>query len=178
MMNIALTNLGKYNEGELVFTWLELPATDEELAAAFDKIGVSHDDVHYYGDFGQEYEEFFISDYECEFMRIGEYDNLENLNEIAETLDGLDEMQEIIVKALLNDTYDLERALEIMDDCIVYYDCDSMEDVAIRWAEETGLLDSIPENLQCFFDFEAYGREMELAGHFISFDNGYIEVLE
>ena len=27
---IALTNLGKYNEGELIFTWVELPATQDK----------------------------------------------------------------------------------------------------------------------------------------------------
>ena len=50
MMNIALTNLGQYNEGILNFTWLSLPATEEEIAEAFDKIQVSHDDKHYYSD--------------------------------------------------------------------------------------------------------------------------------
>lgn len=30
-INIYLTNLGKYNEGELVGEWVELPVSDEEL---------------------------------------------------------------------------------------------------------------------------------------------------
>lgn len=33
MLNIFLTNLGKYNEGELISEWVSLPATDEQLSA-------------------------------------------------------------------------------------------------------------------------------------------------
>lgn len=32
MLKIALTNLGKYNEGQLVYKWLELPATEDGSA--------------------------------------------------------------------------------------------------------------------------------------------------
>lgn len=31
MMNIYLTNLGKYNEGQLIGEWVELPVSNEEL---------------------------------------------------------------------------------------------------------------------------------------------------
>ena len=33
MIELCLTNLGKYNEGELVYTRLVLPATTEEIYA-------------------------------------------------------------------------------------------------------------------------------------------------
>ena len=186
-MNIALTNLGKYNEGVLDFVWLTLPATSEEIAKAFDQIQVSHDDIHYYSDglghvaknnYYGEYEEFFITDYECDYMDIGEYDNLEDLNEIAETVENLAEYEQTIVKALLDDGYSLEQALDQKDDCVLYNDCDSMTDVAYYCAEEYGILDRIPDELQQFFDFEAYGRYLETSGHWISTNDGYIEVIE
>ena len=129
-MKVALTNLGKYNEGILDFTWLDLPATDEQIAAAFDAIEVSHDDTHYYSDglghatgnglYG-EYEEFFITDYECEFMRIDEYANLEDLNETAEQIDALSEWDASVVKALMYEGYTLEQALVDYENVIVYY---------------------------------------------------------
>lgn len=115
-MKIALTNLGKYNEGELIYKWVELPATEEELQAAFEAIGVSDEP----DENGNYYEEFFITDYECAFYRIGEYDNLEELNEIAETLEALEDYEKDIVKALLNDGYDLKEALDAKDDCIIW----------------------------------------------------------
>jgi len=47
-----------------------------------------------------------------------------------------------------------------------------MTDVAEQYAEETGLLDSIPENLRYYFDFEAYGRDMRIEGTFVFTNNG------
>lgn len=43
--SICIQNLGLYNEGVLAFEWLELPASDEEIAAALDKIKVCHEDL-------------------------------------------------------------------------------------------------------------------------------------
>ena len=39
MMKIFLTNLGKYNEGELIGEWVELPVSQEELQEVFKHIG-------------------------------------------------------------------------------------------------------------------------------------------
>ena len=55
-----VTNLGKYNEGMLVGEWVKLPTTEEEMQKVFERIGIGKQD-----DFGQPYEEWFITDYEC-----------------------------------------------------------------------------------------------------------------
>lgn len=39
MINVYITNLGKYNEGCLVGKWLKLPATDEEIEEVLKEIG-------------------------------------------------------------------------------------------------------------------------------------------
>jgi antirestriction protein len=39
-----------------------------------------------------------------------------------------------------------------------------MEDVATNYVEESGLFQEVPEQLQFYFDFEAYGRDMEING--------------
>ena len=75
-IRIALTNLGKYNEGELTYAWLSLPATDEEIAESLREISVAPNTM---------YEEHFISDYEAPFS-IGEYESITKLNEIAERM--------------------------------------------------------------------------------------------
>ena len=186
MMNIALTNLGKYNEGVLDFVWLTLPATEEEIAKAFDKIQVSHDDVHYYSnglgqvtnndnDYYGEYEEWFITDYECDFMEISEYASLEDLNEIAETLEDLDDSAETIVKALIDDGYSLEEALDKKDDCILWSGCNDMTDVAYQYVEECGLLANAG-TLANYFDYESFGRDMGFEGYWIETDEGMLEV--
>lgn len=163
MLNIFITNLGKYNEGELVGEWVKLPVSEEELESVFERIGIN-----------EEYEEHFITDYETDItgLKVGEYDNIEDLNELAETLEDLDEYEREIVEAMISEGYDLEEALEKKDDCMVYHDCNDMTDVAEQYAEETGLLDNIPENLRYYFDFEAYGRDMGIEGTFVFTNNG------
>lgn len=52
---VFITNLGKYNEGELVGKWLDLPCADIEAELA--EIGVAP---------GTQYEEYFITDCENE----------------------------------------------------------------------------------------------------------------
>lgn len=94
-IKIALTNLGKYNEGELVYEWLELPASQYEIDQVLENIGI--DNV--------EYEEFFISDYEAPFT-IGEYANINKLNEIAEQLQNVE-----LVDFGSGYNYDLESSL-------------------------------------------------------------------
>ena len=46
-----ITNLGKYNEGELIGEWVKFPTTAEEIKAALDSIGIGQKD-----DFGYAYE--------------------------------------------------------------------------------------------------------------------------
>ena len=55
-----ITNLGKYNEGELVGEWVKFPTTAEEMKKVFERIGIGQKD-----DFGNPYEEWFITDYDC-----------------------------------------------------------------------------------------------------------------
>ena len=47
-----ITNLGKYNEGDLVGEWVKFPTTPEEMQKVFERIGIGQKD-----DFGQPYEE-------------------------------------------------------------------------------------------------------------------------
>lgn len=175
MLRIYLTNLGKYNEGELVGEWISLPISEEELEAVKERIGISDEP----DENGCYYEEWFITDYETDLdgVEVGEYDSIDELNELAETIEDLDEYEEKIVRALLSDGYELEEAIDKKDDCMMYYNCTDMEDVAREYAEETGLLNSIPENLQNYFDFEAFGRDMGYEGYFIFIGCDCIQVL-
>lgn len=83
-----ITNLGKYNEGELVGEWVKFPTTAEELKQVFERIGIGTKD-----DFGQTYEEWFITDYDCYvdglYDLLGEYANLDELNYLASKLDDM-----------------------------------------------------------------------------------------
>lgn len=169
MLRIYLTNLGKYNEGELVGEWVELPATDEELEAVKARIGIN-----------AEYEEWFITDYETdvEGVEVGEYDNLEELNELAEQLDELDESDMIAIQAYLLNGSDFKEALEKVQDgdYRIYSDCDSMTDVAYEVVEECGYLDKVPENVARYFDYEAFGRDLGIEGTFYNINGDMVEL--
>ena len=171
MIELCLTNLGKYNEGELVYTRLVLPATTEEIYAAYGEIGVAD---------GTMYEESFISDYETDIngLSISEYASLDDLNELAEELENFDEYELEAFGAMLEYGYATDEALKkVQDGDYTYYSgCCSMAEVAEMYADETGLLYSMPDELRMYFDFEAYGRDMEINGHFIETDSGYIEI--
>lgn len=170
MMRIYLTNLGKYNEGELVGEWVELPVSDEELQEVFKRIGIN-----------EEYEEYFITDYECEFYEIGEYENISTLNEIAEQLEGLDEETEQVVKAMMSECgYTLDEAIEQANagNYHIYCNCEDMTDVAYAVVEGCGYLNNVPETVARYFDYEAFGRDLGIEGTFIFLDNGdCIEVI-
>lgn len=173
-----ITNLGKYNEGELVGEWVKFPTTAEELKKVFDRIGIGQKD-----EFGQPYEEWFITDYDCYvgalYDKLGEYENLDELNYLASKLEEMGEgeyaqfqaamevgdhsgsLQEIINLTDNLDCYDLYPSIQDYDDLGRYYidELDAMQ---------------VPEHLRNYIDYEAYGRDVALeeSGDFT--DLGYI----
>ena len=169
ILSIFITNLGKYNEGELIGEWVDLPCDESEFDEVLERIGID----------GEQYEEFFITDFESDYgLTAGEYDDIYDLNEQAKQLDDLDEWELDIVSALLDNGYSLNDALDKYDDVMVYSDCYDMTDVAYQYIEETGMLDGVPENIARYFDYEAFGRDMSYDGEFIFTDNGNcIEVI-
>ena len=173
-----ITNLGKYNEGELVGEWVKFPTNAEELKKVFDRIGIGQKD-----DFGQPYEEWFITDYDCYvgalYDKLGEYENLDELNYLASKLEEMGQgeyaqfqaamevgdhsgsLQEIINLTENLDCYDLYPSIQDYDDLGRYYieELDAMQ---------------VPEHLRNYIDYEAYGRDvaMDESGDFT--DLGYV----
>lgn len=163
MLKIYLTNLGKYNEGYLIGEWVTLPVDDDELEEVKQRIGIN-----------ERYEEMFITDYETDVdgVEVGEYDSLTELNELAEMLESLDELEIEIVAALMSEGYGINEAIDKKDDCFVWFDCSDMEDVARAYCDSCGILDAMPENLQNYFDFESFGRDMSFEGQFVFVSSG------
>lgn len=177
MFKIFLTNLGKYNEGELVGEWLNLPATDEEIEECKKRIGINEDEPD--PKTGVWYEEYFITDYENDIgYSVGEYENLDELNELAERVDGMDDYTADFIKAYMeNYDNDFTRALEAAEsgDFTYWPNCSDMGDVAQAILDETGELDEIPDKFVDYFDFDAYGRDLAINGYFWYSNGGYYE---
>lgn len=148
MLNIYVTNLGKYNEGELVGEWVSLPCAD--LEEVYGRIGIN-----------EEYEEVFITDYETDFsgLEVNEYQNIEDLNEQAEELEGADaEMIAAILEAEGGTIWD---ALEIANNA-TFYPGYSLLDLAYELVEECY---DLPEIAQRYFDYEAFARDLSYDGY-------------
>lgn len=166
-VKVFVVNLRTYNEGETVGEWFSLPCEVETIKNA---IGIN-----------EEYEEHAIHDYEAPFS-IGEYDSLDNLNEIAEQLSFFDE-DEIQVYKLMRENlnHDHDRAYEGVRhyEYRIFDKCNDMSDVAFDVVEESGMLDSCPENVKSYFDYEVYGRDLDIEGTYIKVNhNTYIELFE
>ena len=161
--NIYVANLAKYNEGELAGKWIALPCYDIEEQIQ----EILGDD-----------EEYAIHDYECNFMRVEEYDSPYELNELAEKLESLSEHEQAKLKALIEWGYykDIEDAIENLDDFNLYEDINDESDLGYYWLFESGCyeLDKMG-NLASYIDYEAFGRDVsyESDGTFTAY--GWIE---
>ena len=173
-----ITNLGKYNEGALVGEWVKFPTTAEELKKVFERIGIGAKD-----DFGQTYEEWFITDYDCYvdglYDLLGEYANLDELNYLASKLDDMsqDEYERFQAAMEIGDhTGSIQELINLTEnlDCYdIYPDIHDHDDLGRYYIEELDAM-QVPEHLRNYIDYEAYGRDIALeeSGQFT--DLGYV----
>lgn len=116
----------------------------------------------------QHNEEFIVTDYEAPFA-ISEFDSVKKIAEKAEQIKDFSENEsEMLEFVLEHHTNDFDEAVEIVQngDYRVYEDCWSMSDVAAIIVEECGMLKNVPEICQNYFDYESYGRDLEIEGCF------------
>ena len=171
MLRIYIANLGKYNEGELVGKWIDLPCTEEELNKLCCDIKVAHfnkdgEFAPYFEENGIIYEKTAIHDYETDItgLEIGEYDSVERLNELAERLEVYNDCEIEVIEALIEtEGYDLEEAMDEYDkgDCGLYA-VNSLTELAEQFVDE-GYFTT--EKLLQYIDFEALGRDLSFDGY-------------
>ena len=127
LLNIYIANLTAYNSGYLVGEWLSLPATEEEIAETLERIGC-----------GENGAEHAIHDYESDFdIHIDEYDDIDELNELAQELADLDEYEQNKVFAYLEAiSSNIDEAFRHADCCELYENCESLEDLAYELVSE------------------------------------------
>ena len=173
-----ITNLGKYNEGELVGEWVKFPTTAEELKEVFKRIGIGQKD-----DFGHPYEEWFITDYDCYvdglYSKLGEYENLDELNYLASKLDEMDQSDYAKFQAAMeigDYTSNLQEIINLTEnlDCYdIYPDIHDYDDLGRYYLEELEV-SKVPAHLQNYIDYEAYGRDVALEENGTFTDQGYV----
>ena len=158
-----ITNLGKYNEGELVGETLKFPTSPQEVQTLLKHIGVD----------GIRYEEFFITSFDGDVLGLydylGEYEDLDELNHLACLLSELDQVELEKFEAVLHTGAHTSSVADIINltqnlDCFEFYpEIENEEDLGRYWAEDL----PIPAELKDYFDYEAYGRDISIneGGH-------------
>lgn len=148
-----ITNLGKYNEGELVGKWIDFPIDEDDFQDELESIGVKENTM---------YEEWFITDYDCSLFDMydafGEYPSIDDINEVAEALeDNEDEFTALL------EVCSYEDALGYLEsENYTFYKGMTLEDVAYELVEECY---NLPEIVQRYFDYAAFARDLSFDGY-------------
>lgn len=153
-----ITNLGKYNEGELVGEWVSFPVDEDEFKKILNRIGINPN-----------YEEWFVTDYDCnlngfDWSELGEYPNLEDLQEFGELVQNIDDSE--AVSNAYEVTSDLKEALEGLEngDINYYSGVKTWDDWGHYIIDNLyGDISSIGlDVIETYIDYAALGRELKL----------------
>ena len=180
-ISVFVTNLGKYNEGELVGEWVSFPISKNDFSQVLKRIGIGSAD-----EFGQPYEEIFISDIDCSIPAISEllseYESFSRLNYLASCIDKLNPYEFEKYKAVLESACDSFKNLNGLIDLTFNLDCyDYRPDIkdeyelGHNYAFDSGLCSETGhKGLIPYIDFEALGRDIMIDENGAFSENGYI----
>ena len=156
-----MTNLGKYNEGQLVYERVAFPTDTETVQAALKKIGID----------GIRYEEVFIADYDGDMPQLhkhlGEYESIDELNHLACLLSELNEYELEVFEAVMDSgeytgsVKDLINLAQNLDSYNFYSDIHTEEELGRMYIQELEAV-QVPEHLIDYIDYEAYGRDVRI----------------
>lgn len=157
-INIFVNTWKNYNEnGADGGRWLALPMDQNELEELLENIAE---------EIGDDDPEWTVHDFsgDCFDFEISEYDDIVELNDLAQQLSELDELEAETVAAYLEAVdSDLSVALAELSEC-VYYPGYTLEDVAYELVEE--LCGNADEFLLRYFDYEAFARDLAFDGYY------------
>ena len=166
-MKVAIENYEMYNNGILLCKWFDTNESTLEDVTEWCK------DVAVKSGFNGDDMELFVADYEDDYgLYNGE--SLIDAYEFTEKLDGLDDDEITGIALMLSNgvVNDIDEAIEKKDE-IHNTGCNDMEDIARNYLEDTGALESMG-NLEMYFDYESFGRDMEINGTYLEDEDGTI----
>lgn len=164
-----ITNLGKYNEGELVGEWVTFPIDEDEETEIRKRIGLYYEDEDG-NEHNEQYEEYFFTDWD-NGIDLGEYRTIDELNEMAEEIEDIDE--DLLNNAI--ELFSIEDIIEHHEDMILYdwHDDYDIGDYYVNWS---GIYDTKNMGaLANYIDYEAFGRDIrfDMTGGFTT--DGFVE---
>jgi antirestriction protein len=158
---IYVACLASYNNGELHGTWIDADQDADHIRA---EIAAMLKDSPV-----PDAEEWAIHDSEgFGGLRLSEGEDIEKLAELAElTVEHGDVFAKLVDH--VGGLQYLEHAKQLMEDEYAGAH-DSLEDFAYELLEDTGQLESVPENLRQYFDYEKFARDLEFGGDVFTID--------
>ena len=175
MLEIYLTDLQSYNEGDLVGDWITLPLADKDLANAISE--VLHAGEAISG--SKDHEEYFITDYtwqDVEFFPVDEYDNIYELNAKLQAIEEVDPYKHKAIAFLLSEglANDLDDAINKAEDVIVHQN-QTMEDVAYDLIQECYNIHELSPIIANHIDYQGIARDLEYDGTYFEVGNDVFE---
>ena len=170
-----ITNLGKYNEGQLVGKWHDFPTTKEKIMQTFREIGID----------GINYEEFFITDYEVDvkgiYDSLSEYASIDEINYFVSKIHEMNNFElEIFESAVALGSYSgsLKNFINLTEnlDCFDYIEgVNNDYDLGYYWINESGCYDTDSMGkLAEYFDYESFGRDISIDENGAYTGTGYV----
>jgi antirestriction protein len=179
--------LASYNNGRLHGAWIDasddVDAMQAEIAqmlreSPFPNVTVEHPVS---SEMVPSAEEWAVHDYDGAWPAgLGEYPSLDVLAAWSEVIDAADDAGiSFDVAKMVAEHYGephngaFDETLEALSDR--YCGChDTLTAYAESFADDTGMLAEVPDTIARYFDFEAFGRDMQLGGDVFTIrtDNG------
>jgi len=156
-MRIYVADLAAYNSGILSGSWITLPSDDiwADVQNVLDEGTSVRRETNVYD--GYDSEEWAVHDYELPF-NIGEYANLDEINELAKKFDDIDDSDIKKISYLIDyQGCTINEALEQYENVDIYEDTNYLE-LAEMLIDDTW---SVPEHLVNYIDYDRFARELE-----------------
>lgn len=166
-VSVCIQNLYEYNNGQLIYKWIELPASEEEINNALAEISTASSQEYMIADVSSE-DGIFNS-------LIKYYNDIYEVNSFLEELE-LARVDSNIVKTVCHLLADKQEIVETLEcgNYIILDDINDTEDLGealvfnLDWL---GLSREELDRVALYLDYESIGLEAEINGWYIDKDN-------
>lgn len=169
--SIYVACLSSYNSGILYGKWIDVDQSEEDIREEIQKMLDSSPMKKY-----EFCEEYAIHDYCLNGVEISEYESIESICDIVETMEYFNENYTLdLFTEMYNYCNDLQEVKNLIDDKFI--GCyDSISDYVYEHCHECYEMNKIPSFIQNHIDYDSMAKDFELSGDIISFSTEYNKV--
>lgn len=151
LMKAFIVNRREHREGKETGQYFPLPVDPDYV----------NEELHI-----KENDGYDILDYDLPF-EIDEEITLEELNRLCRMVIELEPYMQDDLNVLLDYGYSLEQVYDEKNDITFYRGYDNMTDLAYCLVDDYGVLGEISDKAKLYFNYEAFGRDLEINGKYI-----------